>query len=142
MGDDEDEESENKNDNDNPQNDLSQMEQDFDNKESEENKAANDQQQTKMTLKERMNFYLQHFYSTLFFSVLTIWVLFGDDIKNLTTTIDSDSAFSVVTIVIMSLFLIEFILSCIFIDDYIFSFFFWLDFISVISMIIDVSLVS
>ena len=50
---------------------------------------------------------------------------------------NKDDYFYGVTLVSMILFLVEIILASIAVEDYIFSFFFWLDLISTLSMIPD-----
>ena len=92
----------------------------------------------KLSLKKRLHFYLEHWITTVFFSIITVWVLFSDDIKMLSTNISSDGVFSTLNIVFMGLFAIEFIISCIVIEGYFLKFFFWLDLISLMSMILDI----
>jgi hypothetical protein len=76
--------------------------------------------------------------SNLLLIFLTLWSLFADDIKLLTTTRQADVAFSSITIIIQFIFASEIIISCLCIDNYINGFFFWLDIISVFSMIVEI----
>lgn len=57
-------------------------------------------------------------------SILTLYILFADDIKILTTDVNADIPFSIIDIVLMVLFAIELIISCIAVDDYFLHFFF------------------
>jgi hypothetical protein len=69
---------------------------------------------------------------------LTIYILFADDIKMITTTQDSDPIFSCICISIMFIFFIEFLISSFVVDQYVLGFYFWLDLISIISMVLDI----
>jgi hypothetical protein len=82
---------------------------------------------------------LDHTYVQLFMTVITVYILFADDIKMICTTQEADDIFSAICVAIMSLFSIEFGLSCYAQKDYICGFYFWLDFISIISMLLDIS---
>lgn len=72
-------------------------------------------------------------------TILTVYVLFADDIKMIATGIYADDIFSAVCLAIMVLFAIELTISCYCLDNYILSFYFWLDFVSLISMLLDIS---
>jgi hypothetical protein len=71
-------------------------------------------------------------------SVATIFALFGDNILTLGLTVDFDLGFDIVKTICMTLFFIEIILSSIVKNGYLWSFFFWLDIISTISLIQDI----
>lgn len=71
-------------------------------------------------------------------TVVTIYALLGDDIKLLTTTKSADPIFTDLTAIALVLFLIEIILASIGKEDYFNSFFFWLDFVSTISLVTDI----
>jgi len=71
-------------------------------------------------------------------TLLTVYALFGDDIRMIATSKKDDPVFFVLTLIAMSSFLIEIILSCICKPGYIFSFYFYLDFVSTITMVMDV----
>lgn len=71
-------------------------------------------------------------------SLLTIYILFADDIKILTTDAYADVPFSISYIILMIIFLIELIMSAIAVDNYFLHFFFWLDLISVITILLDI----
>ena len=71
-------------------------------------------------------------------SILTIWALFASDICYAFLSIKVDDAFNIIQCILLGLFSLEFILTCISKEDYIFSFFFWLDLISTISLIQDI----
>lgn len=71
-------------------------------------------------------------------SLLTLYILFADDIKILTTDAYSDVPFSISYIILMVIFLIELIMSSIAVDNYFLHFFFWLDLISVVTILLDI----
>ena len=71
-------------------------------------------------------------------ATLTIYILFADDIKNLATSKSADNAFSSICVTLMALFFIELVISAIAVEDYFLGFYFWLDFVSLVSMLLDV----
>lgn len=81
---------------------------------------------------------LDHWMFSFFMTSLTIYALFGDDIRLSATTKSADSIFYSLTIGCFVLFSIEIILASISIEDYWLGFFFWLDIVSTISLIPDV----
>lgn len=68
----------------------------------------------------------------------TFYALFGDDIRILATDSSSDPIFYSFTIAAMTFYTAEIILSCISKPDYLWSFYFWLDTVSTITMIMDI----
>jgi class 3 adenylate cyclase len=74
--------------------------------------------------------------------LLTIYALVGEDIKLMSTDKDADSTFTSLTIVCMTIFSIECILASIAKVDYFMSFFFWLDIVSTLSMLLDIPAVN
>nr|CAC81658.1 adenylyl cyclase [Tetrahymena pyriformis]CAD36506.3 adenylyl cyclase [Tetrahymena pyriformis] len=82
-----------------------------------------------------------HIFSILI-NVFTIYSLFADNIRIMTTRESADLGFDVCTIIALSLFAIEIIMSMIEKKDYTFSFFFWLDLLSTVSMILDINLLT
>jgi len=69
---------------------------------------------------------------------VTIFVLVGDDTKTLSLTYIADQAFDYAKTACFSLFLLEIILTCIAKKGYLFSFFFYLDIVSTLSLIQDI----
>ena len=80
---------------------------------------------------------------------VTIFVLFGDDLRILCFPPSADSGFAFLVDLSFILFVLEMVLHCwaksdyskgIFnVDGYAFSFFFWLDMLAVLSMVPDVT---
>lgn len=71
-------------------------------------------------------------------TLVTLYALFGDDIRGIGFTKAADQTFYGLTITAMTLFMIELILSSIAKDDYFLSFYFWLDLVSTVSLIFDI----
>jgi len=69
---------------------------------------------------------------------LTIYALFGDDIRLCATAKSADDFFFTLTSVSLLFFTIEIILNSIAREGYFMGFFFWLDLISTISLITDI----
>jgi hypothetical protein len=70
--------------------------------------------------------------------LVTIYALIGDDIRLLAAGKDSDIVFTWFNVLTLTLFSVELILSCIGVEGYFGSFFFWLDLISTISIVLDI----
>lgn len=70
---------------------------------------------------------------------MTVYALFSDDIKTALTPKTSDPYFNIVTLIVLTGFIIEITLQSISIDDYFISFYFWLDCLATITMITDVT---
>ena len=69
---------------------------------------------------------------------LTVYILFADDIKMLATPASADDYFSGICLGLMCLFGVELIISALVNDNYVFGFYFWLDIVSLISMLLDI----
>jgi len=87
--------------------------------------------------KKRVKKILDHTAFSLFIGVFTIYALFGDDIRIMATTASADIVFDVFTIIALLAFTLEIIFTLIVDKKYLWSFFFWLDLISTISLILD-----
>lgn len=71
-------------------------------------------------------------------TIVTIYSLFSDDVRNLAFTLDADNTFNVLTTLSLILFSIELIMACFCKDEYFMGFYFWLDLISTASLITDI----
>jgi len=72
---------------------------------------------------------------------LSLYVLFGDDLRLACFSKDADNVFNGITIFSIFVFSFELVITSITIDDYVFSIFFLLDVISTISLILDLTFV-
>jgi hypothetical protein len=89
-------------------------------------------------MRKRFRVVIEHPYTQTILSLITIYILFADDIKMIATTKDADPIFSIICICIMIIFFIEFIISSLVIEDYFLGFYFWLDLVSILSMVLDI----
>ena len=88
--------------------------------------------------KKKMRNVLDSMPVQLTMSLFTLYVLFADDIKCICTKKEADSPFSIIVIVLMSIFFVELVISAICLEDYFLGFYFWLDFVSLVSMLLDI----
>jgi class 3 adenylate cyclase len=105
-------------------------------KQDEKPKEPPKKKPSKLTLTIRK--ILDNWMYQIFMTTLTVYVLFADDIKMIATDSAADDIFSSVCVAIMGMFTLEFILSSMVQDDYFLGFYFWLDLISIVSMLMDV----
>jgi hypothetical protein len=71
-------------------------------------------------------------------TVITVYSLFGDDLRMLAFDSNADTTFYILTAISFFFFAVEITLSCFAKDDYWLGFYFWLDLISTISLITDI----
>ena len=71
-------------------------------------------------------------------TIFTVYILFADDIKVICTKKTADPPFSIIVIILMAIFFIELVISAVVVEDYFLGFYFWLDFVSLISMVLDI----
>ena len=72
-------------------------------------------------------------------TIVTLYALFGDDIKVAAFTKSEDIAFNYITTFALVVFSIEITINALVQDNYFNSFYFWLDIVSTISLITDIS---
>ena len=92
----------------------------------------------------------------LFMICITFWALFSDDSKYMIVTSNYhliDNVFSSITLIILILYLVEICLQCYadisdeealtvkneYVQRYIFSFYFWLDILSTLTLLLDLT---
>jgi signal transduction histidine kinase len=75
-------------------------------------------------------------------SIFTLYSLFFDDFRTAVFEASADIYFDIIGLVIMGVFIIEIIVSCFVVNGYFLSFFFFLDVISTVSMVFDVSFIN
>jgi hypothetical protein len=81
---------------------------------------------------------VNHWGTTLFMTLLTIYALFGEDIRLCALTKSVDEYFFTLTSISLLFFAVEIVLMSIAREGYFLGFFFWLDLISTISLITDI----
>ena len=74
---------------------------------------------------------------TIFMTFLTIYALFGDDVRMLSIPAEQDTSFYAVTIVAIFFFALEIGLSSLAKPDYFLGFYFWLDCVATVSLLFD-----
>ena len=94
------------------------------------------------TGKERINIILESNYFKCYSTLLTIFALYLDDIKKLTTNQSYDKLFDIISVIIIGLFLVEVILDFLVDEQYGCGLLFWIDIIGIITMILDISSIS
>lgn len=72
-------------------------------------------------------------------TVLTIWALTGDDLRFLLTSQSADEYYNYIVLFCLTVFGLELVFSCLGKDDYFLGFFFWLDFISTATLVLDLT---
>lgn len=85
--------------------------------------------------------FLENIYFNLFITLITIYALFASDFQAIFFTMESDIIFDSFSLFSMAVFIIEISMSFFIKPNYKFSFFFWLDLISTLSLLLDVTLV-
>ena len=79
-----------------------------------------------------------HNYTTMFVSFITLLVLYADDIRIVFLEKNQDIYVDIVLVICVVIFLLEGVFSTVALNDYLWSFFFWLDLISLLSMPLDI----
>eukprot|EP00397_Hematodinium_sp_SG-2012_P011350 GEMP01011487.1.p1 GENE.GEMP01011487.1~~GEMP01011487.1.p1 ORF type:complete len:998 (+),score=166.87 GEMP01011487.1:91-3084(+) len=77
-----------------------------------------------------------------FTTLLTVYALFGDDIRVAWTPQSMDTGFNVCTAICLVIFSTELLAFSAFRDDYVFGFFFWLDLVATVSLVTDITTVN
>ena len=86
--------------------------------------------------------FLQSIYFQVFITVVALYSLFSDDIRMAGFDASADLAFDVVHMILILIFGVEIILNWVAIEDYPFSFYFFLDLISSLSILLDISMIT
>lgn len=86
--------------------------------------------------------FLDNGYVTIAVSIVTLWALFGDDFRVIFGNKETDWIFNILTLICFGIFCVEIILSSTYKDDYINSFFFYLDVISTVTLLFDIDWIS
>jgi hypothetical protein len=81
--------------------------------------------------------FLDHTVTVVFMTMVTIYALYFDDLRIIFFDRQDDNVFYGITLMVMICFAVEIILSSYSKQEYLFSFFFYLDIVSTVSMIPD-----
>jgi len=71
-------------------------------------------------------------------TIITIYSLFGDDVRQMAFTGQSDYIFYILSSISLGAFSLEIVLQSILREDYWLGFYFWLDLISTVSLLTDI----
>lgn len=91
-----------------------------------------------MSLKEKINNFLNGPTAAIIMTLITIYTLFFDDLRVLCLPKSIDDFFYTLSAAAMATFTFEIIASIYAVEGYLWSFFFWLDVISTVTMIPDI----
>ena len=80
---------------------------------------------------------MHHWLVALTIFILTIFALFAEDFRIATSKKGADDAFTSIICIVFVVYTIEIILNTLSEDRYLFSFYFWLDIISTLSLMLD-----
>lgn len=89
-------------------------------------------------IKKKIEKVLDHHMTTIFISIITIIVLFGDDLRQAVLIKPDDNYVDSLFLICWLIFITELILSCYAKHGYLFSFFFWMDVVSIITIPSDI----
>lgn len=81
---------------------------------------------------------LESGHATMWMANVTVWSLFGDDLRLLMTDADADIGFIVMVWICLVSFGVEVLLSVFAMDDYLGQFYFWLDLVATLSLLADI----
>jgi len=93
-------------------------------------------------LRRKLEHFLENTYFVAFMTLITIYALFADDIRQLIPNKSVDDGFFTMASICLGFFTFEIILSCLAKPGYFLGFFFWLDIISTASLIFDIGWIS
>ncbi|CAG9313990.1 unnamed protein product [Blepharisma stoltei] len=99
---------------------------------------GNDGVKVKSKLSKFSSAILKNWVVQAFLMLLTIFALFGEDIRLLATEKSADDYFFAIALVCFIFFAVEILLSSLSKDKYLNSFFFWLDILATFTLILDV----
>ena len=72
-------------------------------------------------------------------TIVTLYALFGDDLKLAFFPKSADETFNMITSMVLGIFVVEITINALTQENYFNSFYFWLDVISTISLITDIT---
>lgn len=92
--------------------------------------------------KKSIKHMLQNIYFQIFITAIALFSLFSDDIRMATCDASADLTFDIIHMLLIAIFSVEIILNWIAIEEYRYSFYFFLDVISSLSILLDISLIT
>jgi len=101
-----------------------------------------DERHASQPIKAALKKFVDSKWTSLIMTFFILFALFGDNIRIICFHSPADDFFSYASLVTMGVFLVEIMINFYVSKEYRFSFFFWLDLISTISIILDVNFIS
>jgi hypothetical protein len=95
-------------------------------------------QTNELKIKNKIKDVVEGKYVIITMSLVTIFALFGDDLRNWLTNKEADIYFDSCLVISMIVFTFEILINTIVVDEFKYSFFFWLDIIATMSLIMDI----
>jgi hypothetical protein len=92
----------------------------------------------KKVFRKKVEKFLDHASVQFLMFVVTVYALLGDDLRVAYAPKTLDDTFTFLTTVSLILFILELVLASFGYQDYLFSFFFWLDLVSSLSLVTDI----
>ena len=89
--------------------------------------------------RQQVRDYVESNFVVLLMTAVTLFALFGEDLLYWHTTSQADPYFQIGLVLSLALFTLELLVQSCVVDDYKYSFFFWLDFIATFSLIPDIA---
>ena len=96
------------------------------------------QQKKRSKLQRQLEKFILHNKTMIFISVITLLVLYADDFRNIFCNKYQDVYVDCIIVMCMLIFVLEMIIQIMCLQDYLWSFFFWLDLVSILSMPLDI----
>lgn len=107
-----------------------------------QSKQAKKDEKVENELQKRLQNMLESTNYSILIAIFTIYTLFGDNIRVIFFGESSDTGFSVGSLIALAAFTIEILITLFAKKEYRWSFFFWLDIISTVSIIFDVHFIA
>ena len=85
---------------------------------------------------------LQNIVFQVFITLIALFSLFSDDIRMAAFDASADLTFDIIHMILILIFFVEIILNWIALEEYRFSFYFFLDVISSLSILLDISMLT
>lgn len=101
--------------------------------------AENEEIVPKSPWRVKLARFMNHWSVTLLMTIITLFALFGDDLRLAFFSKSADETFNYITSFALGLFVVEITLNSLCQDGYFNSFYFWLDVVSTVSLITDIS---
>ena len=105
-------------------------------------KLSHEMNSSRSRVLKRLYFFLNHWVVISVTTLITVFVLFADDLRQLTAGPDTDSVYYILILICFGVFIVEIVLSSIAVPNYTYGFYFWLDIISTATLLMEVGWIS